>query len=116
MCTLARPVRVDARLAWKVATAASMRRFKSLESPLSAGLPSINDAIFLPSLHPRQYITVSLQLLGQFRRNPGCRFPSQNVLLSLQGFRSIVLLICMRHLDSRKGLYALDEMVMADAC
>jgi hypothetical protein len=41
MCTLARPVRVEAKWAWNVDTAWSMRRFRSLESSLSAGIPAI---------------------------------------------------------------------------
>jgi hypothetical protein len=34
-------VRVEARFAWNVATAWSMRRFKPLESSLSAGIPAM---------------------------------------------------------------------------
>src|ERR1035438_1913974 len=44
MCTLARPVRVAARLAWKVATAPSMRRRRSALSSLSAGIPAMMES------------------------------------------------------------------------
>jgi hypothetical protein len=41
MWTLARPVRVEARLARKVATAWSIRRLRSVWRSLSAGVPAI---------------------------------------------------------------------------
>src|SRR5271157_325232 len=44
MCTLARPVRVEAKLAWKVATAPSMRRRRSALSSLSAGIPAMMES------------------------------------------------------------------------
>ena len=42
MWTLARPVRIEARLDWKAVTAWSMRRLRSAESPLRAGMPAMN--------------------------------------------------------------------------
>src|ERR1039457_4002634 len=44
MWTLARPVRVAARPAWKVATAPSMRRRRSALSSLSAGIPAMMES------------------------------------------------------------------------
>src|ERR1035437_3506167 len=44
MWTLARPVRVAARLDWKVATAPSMRRWRSAWSSLSTGIPAMMES------------------------------------------------------------------------
>src|ERR1700722_11055675 len=49
MCTLARPVRVDARLAWNVATPWSIRCLRSAERSLSAGLPAMNELAIVSS-------------------------------------------------------------------
>src|ERR1700754_2138629 len=59
MATEARPVRVEARLAWKSCTALSMRVLSCCCTSLSAGIPAIAETAMSSSLVsiPKLYLT-----------------------------------------------------------
>jgi hypothetical protein len=72
MCTLARPVRVAARLAWKVATAPSMRRLRSALRSLSAGIPAMMKLpLVSSSLTDCQRLFYNIRNRGGYDRQPG---------------------------------------------
>src|SRR6266702_6269564 len=64
MCALARPVRVEARLAWNVATAWSMRRLRSAFKSFSAGIPAINETAIVTFLARKRAYCQRLILLN----------------------------------------------------